>query len=1315
MKKFTFYKSLLLAVILMVSSTISAVTIAGWNVSGQSSYGTSPLAASTAATNVTVGSLTKGSGMLAGGTAASRAWGAGTSTTAWNTTSTSTAISNNSFFTFTVKPNSGYKLSLSALTPFDYRRSTNGAQKGLVQYQLNSGSFTDIATADFTSTSSSGASISSIDLSGISSLQNIPSTTTVTFRVVLYTTAGSGGSWYIYDKSNTTADDFAVTGTVSVVATSPAVTTPTSADVTSSSATLGGNITADGGDAITERGIYYSKTDGFADGAGTKVAATGTSTGVFTVSVTDLDASTIYYFKAYATNGAGTGYSAQGSFETLAGAGGAVVPSVSSPTSASVTATTAVLGGTITTDGGDAITERGIYWSTNNGFADGAGTKVPGDGTSTGVFTVNVSGLDYSTPYYYKAYATNGEGTGYSAQGTFTTATPTLSSPGTKSYTDVVRGTEAELKFTVSGTNLVANIGLEVSGTNADLFSISSSSVASGTEITLTYSPTAAGSHSATLTLSSTGASNVQVAVTGTTINPTLGTPVATNASGVNAFGFTANWDAVSNAESYSLNVYTKDGTPLSTVLSENFNGFSGGTIASPTSTDIGTSLNSYTQTSGWTGSKVYQAGGNSKMGTSSALGYITTPTINLSAESGNFTINVKAMAWNGDSKNLKIYLNGTLVHTITDLNNDGTTFKSYSIDLSGGTASSTIKFEGNTASNGRFFLEDLTITQGGDIVENQISGSPFTVAANAKTITGLSPASTYYYTVTASADGYTSSAVSNEKSVTTGKAYYRTADDGNWTSTSLWEYSADGVNWQTTTTVPGDNAKDVAIAKTVTVAQASDVSAAKVTINPDSKLTIDGTLTISDTITFISTDAGTAQLLVNEGTVTNNGVIKIRKTLLAASNWYFVSFPFDVTAANVFKTDGTQAAWGDLTDVGKDFYVAEYNGAKRDATGSFSATNSDNWSSLATHTMLANKGYIIGAPADITLDFVSSESPVTTIFGTTASETLSEHTVNALNIHHSWNLVGIPFSSSFDLINATQAQAPFYYYTGTQYETVMSDDSYQAYPFTSFFLQAKAGVNLEYATAGRLLKAASIGNLDEVNLVVKNAKYSDKVRVRMQDGALEGYDMGKDAVKMFTPKAEVPQIFSKQNGLDLSVNALPFGVAKVNVKVKVGEEGTYTVSLDDVAKAADCKQVTLVDNATGKETDLLAGEAYSFAGAANTTKSFTLLLSSNKTALSVPELPGDVGGGGDPGDDEETALVNGIENVSVYAVNRNIVVDASAGLVKSIGVYNVQGQAIATISAASAFQIIPISTAGSYIVKLHTDSGIKVQKVLVK
>jgi len=104
----------------------------------------------------------------------------------------------------------------------------------------------------------------------------------------------------------------------------PILTGPaTSAAITDSSATLGGNVTSDGGAPITERGIVYSLTAVNADpqigGLGvTRITSSG-STGVFTLGVTGLSGLAGYSFKAYAINGVGIAYTTPASaFTTLA-------------------------------------------------------------------------------------------------------------------------------------------------------------------------------------------------------------------------------------------------------------------------------------------------------------------------------------------------------------------------------------------------------------------------------------------------------------------------------------------------------------------------------------------------------------------------------------------------------------------------------------------------------------------------------------------------------------------------------------------------------------------------------------------------------------------------------------------------------------------------------------------------------------------------------------------------------------------------------------------------------------------------------------
>jgi len=106
--------------------------------------------------------------------------------------------------------------------------------------------------------------------------------------------------------------------------TAPTVTTPTQASVTHNSATLGGNVTADGGASISARGVVYSQTSLNSNpqllGANVTNLAHGTNTtGVFTVNATGLLPGTQYSFAAYATNSAGTTYTSPVStFTTVA-------------------------------------------------------------------------------------------------------------------------------------------------------------------------------------------------------------------------------------------------------------------------------------------------------------------------------------------------------------------------------------------------------------------------------------------------------------------------------------------------------------------------------------------------------------------------------------------------------------------------------------------------------------------------------------------------------------------------------------------------------------------------------------------------------------------------------------------------------------------------------------------------------------------------------------------------------------------------------------------------------------------------------------
>ena len=96
------------------------------------------------------------------------------------------------------------------------------------------------------------------------------------------------------------------------------------------------------------------------------------------------------------------------------------LPTVTTSQVTSITQTTATGGGNVTNSGNATVTERGICWSTShNPTTSGSHAS---NGTGTGSFTVNMTGLTANTTYYVRAYATNSVGTAYGREESFTTS-----------------------------------------------------------------------------------------------------------------------------------------------------------------------------------------------------------------------------------------------------------------------------------------------------------------------------------------------------------------------------------------------------------------------------------------------------------------------------------------------------------------------------------------------------------------------------------------------------------------------------------------------------------------------------------------------------------------------------------------------------------------------------------------------------------------------------------------------------------------------------------------------------------------------------
>ena len=159
------------------------------------------------------------------------------------------------------------------------------------------------------------------------------------------------------------------------------------------------------------------------------------------------------------------------------------------------------------------------------------------------------------------------------------TAAPTLT------VTDVTNpvlvsndGNQVSQIINVSGVNLTTDLGLTISGPNADLFTLSKYSVSQtggnvpNTEITITYKPVTGTNHSATLTMASTGAFDLARPISGVN-NGT--TEVNSVLSSLNVYAYNGKININANAGE-SLDIYNSVGQRIMhTITAEGLNSIS--------------------------------------------------------------------------------------------------------------------------------------------------------------------------------------------------------------------------------------------------------------------------------------------------------------------------------------------------------------------------------------------------------------------------------------------------------------------------------------------------------------------------------------------------------------------------------------------------------------------------------------------------------------------------------------------------------------------------------------------------------------------
>jgi hypothetical protein len=294
-----------------------------------------------------------------------------------------------------------------------------------------------------------------------------------TYRYLYHDTYGNRSSTVGVNAFSSTLN-ISFTDTFANLSSVPAVTTVGQSALTPTTNQTYGSLDFTGNNPVTAAGIVYSSVHATPTLADSAISVTS-SNGEYQVGLSGLTPGTLYWFRAYATNGIGTAYAGSVfSFTTPL-----ATPVVTSSAATSIALTSATANGNVTS--GDGITATGVAYGTSANPTT-AGSTVAGSG-AIGKIALSITGLSNGTLYHYRAYATNPSSTVYGADVTFTTLqNPTVTSSAASAV--LVTSATANGNLTVAGNPVITEKGF--------VYSTSANPTTSDTKITVAGSSTGA-------------------------------------------------------------------------------------------------------------------------------------------------------------------------------------------------------------------------------------------------------------------------------------------------------------------------------------------------------------------------------------------------------------------------------------------------------------------------------------------------------------------------------------------------------------------------------------------------------------------------------------------------------------------------------------------------------------------------------------------------------------------------------------------------------------------------------------------------------
>lgn len=332
---------------------------------------------------------------------------------------------------------------------------------------------------------------------------------------------------------------------------------------------------------------------------------------------------------------------------------------------------------------------------------------------------------------------------------------------------------------------------------------------------------------------------------------------------------------------------------------------------------------------------------------------------------------------------------------------------------------------------------------------------------------------------------------------------------------------------------------------------------------------------------------------------------------------WFYMAFPFDINMSDI------------TVDADRFYVFREYDGASRATIGTGAS-----WKNVQEGDFLrAGKGYIFQCNDQVNnLILKATDESKNRLFMNTIREVPLSDYLSENKEDQSWNFVGNPFPSYFD-ISYIDYVAPITIWNGNSYEALsLLDDRYVLRPFEAFFIQKPTDVqSINFLPQGRqtsssviqggrmLAPARNASDRQVLNLVLSNSEFSDKCRVVINPAAALDYEMHCDAAKFLTTEKAVPQLYSlDNNGVNYAINERPQSNGIIPLGVVIGETGNYTLSLNAID---DNSKVILLDKITGIETPLNKEEYTFYAEEGTDNTRFEIRFEQGPTGISSEEV----------------------------------------------------------------------------------------------